>query len=163
MKNIYLTDMWPILLFSVTRPWGLGKFMSRAIVKSSSDIYIYSYKYIKCICLVDHRLQDFLVGVSNVTPGDQERMEVDEWNMLLCKKHEDRIEASANETLLCYEAVRGGTWPYNFTLKLSILRSVGSTCKHVSIWSDVISRSCSVKTRKTCRLSISMKFEPWFK
>ena len=53
------------------------------------------------------RLSDFIVGVSNVTPRDQQPMDLKEWNLLKCAKRDAPVPAGVNLTLRCEEAVSG--------------------------------------------------------
>ena len=57
--------------------------------------------------VIDTRLSNFQVGVSNVTPRDQQQMNLEEWNLLKCTKRDAPVPAGVNETLRCEEVVRG--------------------------------------------------------
>ena len=57
--------------------------------------------------VIDTRLSNFQVGVSNVTPRDQQPMDLEEWNLLKCTKRDAPVPAGVNESLRCEEAVRG--------------------------------------------------------
>ena len=66
-------------------------------------------------------------------PRDQQRMDIDEWKLGICKKHDDEIAASANETLVCDEAVRGRylvTQFYQKTEYLLLCEVTVQTCKY---------------------------------
>ena len=61
----------------------------------------------ECAFFIANRLSYFQVGVSNVTPRDQQPMDLKEWNLLKCKKRDAPVPAGVNETISCKEAVRG--------------------------------------------------------
>ena len=87
----------------------------------------------ECGCLAAESLRNFLVGVSNVKPRDQQRMDIDEWKLGICKKHDDEIAASANETLVCDEAVSGRYLVIQFYQKteyLLLCEVTVQTCKY---------------------------------
>ena len=57
--------------------------------------------------VIAYRLSYFQIGVSNVTPRDQQPMDLKEWNLLKCKKRDAPVPAGVNVTISCTEAVRG--------------------------------------------------------
>ena len=60
-------------------------------------------------------------------------MDVDEWNLGICKKHDDEIAASANETLVCDKAVRGRYLVIQFNQKneyLILCEVTVQTCEY---------------------------------
>ena len=58
-------------------------------------------------CFLASRLSNFQVGVSNVTPRDQQPINLEEWNLRKCKMHVGDVPSGVNETLVCDELVRG--------------------------------------------------------
>ena len=63
-----------------------------------------------CIILFEYEclVEESLLGFQTWHLVDKQQwIDVDEWNLGICKKHDDEIVANANKTLVCDEAVRG--------------------------------------------------------